>query len=335
MAAIYKNIVCENRNKLENVIPLDTPYSIAIDPSNVCNFKCKFCAIQSKEEKVFFKKQLMDLDLYKKIIDDLKKLPNKLKVLRINGQGEPLLNPFICEMIQYAKENNVADNIEMITNGSRLNSELSRKLIDTGIDRIRISIEALDAQGYWDIAETKIDFDGFINNIKYLHEISGNCEIYCKIVDAAVLQEEDRKRFFEIFGEICDRIFIDNVIPLWSDFAEVNDIVSATQKGIHGQLLKEVKVCPYSFYSLIINPDGDVTVCCADWKRKLVVGNLKEQSLKEIWNGKKLRNFWIDLLQGNKNQYEMCAKCVLPMYDCNDYIDDYAPIILERLESQQ
>ena len=51
MTAEYKNIVCTNRNKLEEVIPLDTPYSLAIDPSNVCNFKCEFCAIQSKEFK--------------------------------------------------------------------------------------------------------------------------------------------------------------------------------------------------------------------------------------------------------------------------------------------
>ena len=332
MAALYKNIVCENRSKLEEVIPLDGPYTVAIDPSNLCNFKCNFCAIQGKDEKLPFKKQLMPLELFKKIIDDLKAFPQQLKVLRINGQGEPLLNPHICEMIRYAKESDVADYIEMITNGSKLNPTLNRDLIDSGIDRIRISVEALDEAGYKDIAETKLDFKKFIDNIRDLHEISGECEIYCKIVDVAVPTENDKARFFELFGEICDRMFIDSVIPMWSDFEELNAVTTKIEKGVHGQQIKDVLVCPYSFYSLIINSDGEVTACCADWKRKLVLGDLNKESLQEIWQGDKLRTFWIQMLKGNKNRYEMCSKCLLPMYDCNDDIDEFTEMILERLE---
>lgn len=89
---------------------------------------------------------------------------------------------------------------------------------------------------------------------------------------------------------------------------------------------------PISFYNLIVNPDGEVTACCADWRRKLVLGDLKKQSFSEIWNGEILKRFWVDMLKGNKNTYEMCAKCVLPMYDCNDNIDEFAQQILERLE---
>lgn len=68
MKAINDNIVCKERNKLEEVIPLNTPYTVAIDPSNLCNFKCIFCAIQSKKEDLSFKKQIMDLKLFKKLL---------------------------------------------------------------------------------------------------------------------------------------------------------------------------------------------------------------------------------------------------------------------------
>ena len=331
MKAINDNIINRNRNKLEDVIPLSTPYTVAIDPSNLCNFKCNFCAIQSKSEKLNFKKQFMDKKLFFKIIDDLTEFPEQLKVLRINGQGEPLLNPDLPEMIQYAKDKHVAEFVEIITNGSRLNPELSKRLIDSGIDRIRISIEALDADGYYDIAGAKINFDNFVNNIKYLHDISGNCEIYCKIVDVAVPTDSDKQKFYNLFGDICDRIFIDNVIPLWSDFEEIKDNMVIGEKGVHGQKVQNVMVCPYSFYSLIVNSDGEVTACCADWKRKLVFGNLNNDKLTDIWRGEKLRNFWIEMLKGNKNSYEMCCKCTLPAFDCNDYIDDYADMILRRV----
>ena len=331
MKAINKNLVSEKRNKLEEVIPLTTPYTIAIDPSNLCNFKCNFCAIQSKNEKLNFKKQLMDKKLFFKVIDDLTEFPEELKVLRINGQGEPLLNPNLPEMIQYAKSKHVAELVEMITNGSRLNPELSERLINSGIDRIRISIEALDAEGYYSIAGAKINFDDFVNNIKYLHDISGNCEIYCKIVDVAVPTESAKRKFFDLFGDICDRIFIDNVIPLWSDFKEIKENMIIGERGMHGQKVQDVKVCPYPFYSLLVNSDGEVTVCCADWKRKLIVGDLKKQSLLEVWNGDRLRNFWIAMCKGKKNNFEMCQKCMLPMYDCNDFIDAQAEDILRNI----
>ncbi len=332
MKALNKNLVCTNRSRLEEVIPLETPYTVAIDPSNLCNFKCDFCAIQSKKGELPFCKQLMDKKLFMKIIDDLQEFPNKLKVLRINGQGEPLLNPDLPEMIRYAREKDVAEFIEIITNGSYLCPEINQKLIESGLDRIRISIEALDAEGYWNIAKTKIDFDAFRANIKDLHDRSGKCEIYCKIVDVAVPSEEEKNKFFELFGDICDRIFIDNVIPMWSDFEEMNQKVEIRKIGMHGQEIKDVKVCPFPFYSLIINSDGEVTVCCADWKRKLVVGDLKQETLKEVWNGEILWDFWISLLKGEKNNFEMCRKCLFPMYDCNDNIDDYVEQILLKMK---
>lgn len=262
MSAIRKNIVCEKRNKLEDVIPLNGPYTVAIDPSNLCNFS----AIQYKEEKLNFKKQFMSFELFKKIIDDLKAFPEKLKVLRINGQGEPLLNPDICDMIRYAKESHVADYIETITNGSRLNPSLNRKLIDSGIDRIRISVEALDREGYQKIAGVEMDFEEFLANIEDLHDISGQCEIYCKIVDVAVPTEELKNKFFELFGKICDRIFIDNVVPLWSDFDELNAVVG--KGGGYTGRRSRMLLCAHILFTVLLSTLMGMSLCVAQIGRE-------------------------------------------------------------------
>lgn len=333
MKAKRENIVNKERHRLEEVLPLEFPYSLAIDPCNLCNFECKFCAMQSSKEKNSYKKQFMELEVFEKIIDDLSEFSEKLKVLRISGQGEPLLNPAITKMISYAKKKQIADYIEIVTNGSRLNSQLNSELVKTGVDRIRISIEEITEEGYLEMANYKIDFKEFVANIKDLHDKSGDqCEIYIKIVDAAVNTEHKKKLFYDIFENICDKIWIEHVIPLWSDYDELNKNFDIRDVGVCGQKIQAVNVCPYSFYNLVINPDGEVTACCADWKRKLVLGDLRKQSFREVWNGEILKNFWIDMLKGNKNKYEMCAKCVLPMYDCNDNIDEFAGVILARLE---
>lgn len=335
MNAKYQNLVNHNRNKLEEVIPLSTPYSIAIDPSNLCNFKCNFCAIQTSNKFVKYKKQIMSIELFKKIIDDISNFPEKLKVLRISGQGEPLINQNISEMITYAKQKDVAEYIEIVTNGSLLSSQLNRRLIESGLDRIRISIEAVDEEGYKEITGVKINLNKFLENIKDLYENKGNCEIYIKIVDISVKSEKDKMKFYELFGNICDKIFIDNVIPLWSDFEEmkVDKSLLENDKGVHGQTIQQVKICPYIFYNFIINPDGQITACCADWKRKLILGDASKTSVIDIWNGDVLRNFWVDMLKGNKDKYEMCSKCVLPSVDCNDNIDNYADDILKNIQN--
>ncbi len=333
MKAIYKNIVNEKRHVLQDVIPLATPYMLAVDPCNLCNFRCKFCAMQFTRERQNYIKQMMSYTLFCKIINDIKEFPDKLKVLRINGQGEPLLNPDFCKMVRYAKEAKVADWIETITNGSCLNAKLNQNLADSGINRIRISIEAISQKRYEDIANTNINFDKFIDNIRDLYErCRGKAEIYIKTVDIAVPTEKDKNKFFKIFGDICDRIFIDHIIPLWSDFNELNDYFELQKNvGTHGQTVKQVIICPFPFYSLVINADGDVTACCADWKRKLIFGNLTTTSLKQVWNSDLLHKFWIDLASKKKNDYEMCKKCLLPTFDCNDNIDDYGTKILKHL----
>lgn len=224
MKAKMENLVNKNRTRLEEVIPLRMPYSIALDPCNLCNFKCTFCAMHATKNHQNYNKQILEFDIYKKIINDLVDMGRTLKILRLNGQGEPLLNRNFCKMVKYAKEQHVADFIETITNGSRLTPQLNEELVDSGIDRIRISIEALDEEGYYDIAKVKINFDMFVDNIRDLFEKSrGKCEIYIKIVDAALDEIKGKQKFYDIFGDICDRIFVDRVIPLWSDFEIINE----------------------------------------------------------------------------------------------------------------
>ena len=130
MSATIGNIINENRNDLSKVLPLETPYAVAIDPCNACNFHCNFCAAQSDESHSILKRCIMDFTLYKKIIDDLCNMSERLKILRLNGNGEPLLNSNFCEMVKYAKNKNVANYIETITNGSKLTHKLNMDLAD-------------------------------------------------------------------------------------------------------------------------------------------------------------------------------------------------------------
>lgn len=335
MKAKKQNLVNKDRHRLEEVLPLRTPYALFIDPCSLCNFRCKFCAMQAADVELPFKKQLMPMELYRKVIDDAAAFPDRLKMLRLAQYGEPLLHPEFPEMVRYAKQKGIAEFIETVTNGSKLNPQLNEQLIESGLDRIRISIEEISGEGYRQMSGVNIDFDQLLFNIKDLYERSvragGTCEVYVKTVDAAVGTKEKEETFYRLFGDICHKIWIDHIVPVWAGWDEIGNQFELQQAGVHGQIPREAKVCPFPFYSPSIAPDGIVTVCCSDWQRKLVIGDLKQQSLSDVWSGEPLRTFWIDMLSGNRNKYEMCARCQYLKYNSTDNIDAYAEDILKRM----
>jgi len=72
-------------------------------------------------------KTAMDFNLYKKCIDGLSKFPNKVKMIRFAGTGEPLLHKDIAKMVEYAVKMNVAEAVDIVTNGLLLEPDLSDK----------------------------------------------------------------------------------------------------------------------------------------------------------------------------------------------------------------
>ena len=200
------------------------------------------------------------------------------------------------------------------------------------MNRLRISIEAPDKEGYMDIANINIDWENFLSNLTYLYEHKGEMEIYIKTVDAAVPTKEKRQKFYDIFENICDKIFIEQVIPMCADYDKIyEDFHIEKEKGLRGSQVQDVNICTLPFYSCVINPDGEVTPCCSDWKRDILLGNVKDVPFYEVWNGEKYKKFLKGMLEnGRKKNHFTCAKCEYPCYDMVDNIDPYVDKIKEK-----
>src|SRR4030043_1495730 len=119
---IKPRIELENRTKLEEVIPLEVPFVVFLDPADICNFQCKFCPTGNRALIKNIKRNsgLMDFELYKKIIADLCEFEKPIKVLRLYKDGEPLLNPRFADMVHYAKKSGCTLQVDTTTNGSLL-----------------------------------------------------------------------------------------------------------------------------------------------------------------------------------------------------------------------
>lgn len=316
-AEIKPRINLEGRTKLETVIPLSTPYLVFLDPSDLCNQSCSFCPTGNKELLKGInsrKPQLMDFGLYCKIIDSLCDMPEPIKTLRMYADGEPLLNPKFPDMVKYAKETGRFGQVDTTTNGSLLRPSLNEKIIESGIDKIFISVPI----GYT---------PAYVKNVKHLYENKKQCELRVKIVGDE-MKESEKVKFMYDFGDISDRIFIEHISPCWPEYhvENVNQEV-----GIYGQPIDEVQVCPYIFYSLKINSDGSVSVCFLDYQHKAILGNLDNQSFKSIWNGNHLRDYRMLHLQKRRSVMPMCSECGQLSHGAPDRIDEYAEELLRRI----
>lgn len=334
-AKIEPRINLNDRTPLETVIPLKTPFVIFVDPSSGCNFKCTYCPTGHldliKDTGRF--QGILKLDLFKKIIDDISEFEENIKVLRLYKDGEPFLNKNLHLMTKYAKDSGKIDYIDTTTNAALMTPEKLEPVLEAGMDKINISIDGMDNEKYLEFVKTKVNFQKIIDNVKWLYENKGNTEVVVKI-PGDILSEEDKKNFYETFGNIADRIFIENFAPCWPEFDVEKHTGIKITEGIYQNKIQDTDTCPYIFYSYSVNSDGHVSSCFLDWQRKLVIGDVRKESMKEIWNSKKMNQLRLLHLNGNRKKCSTCGSCGQLTHCLPDNIDRHVIKIRENFLNQ-
>jgi radical SAM protein with 4Fe4S-binding SPASM domain len=323
------------RVRLETVIPLETPYLLQLGIASVCNFRCKYCPCSNSAmlKKNNVQKGIMDFELYKKIIDDLDQFPQRIKILRLLKEGEPLLNKNFANMVRYAKKNQPLVKVDTTTNASLLTPELSDDIIDAGLDKICISLQGLNSDVYKRISGVELNFEKLLENVMYFCKHRKNCKVYVKVPDIGV-NENEKKHFFQLFDSYADEMFVEHIVPVWPDF-DISEVKTDDGIGYYGEPVfpDDIKTCPLLFYTLNVNFNGAIDLCPADWLHKTSLGNVQEESLYGIWNSREYNELRRLHLRGQRVLHPLCGKCTTLEY-CNvDNIDAYAPELLERMET--
>lgn len=322
------------RTDLSKSVPLDTPFVVFLDPCGACNFKCKFCPCNNSTFMQEERHQIMSMELFHKILDDMEQFPSQIKVINLYGFGEPLLHPQYAQLVKEIKERNLCREIRCTTNGKLLSKEMNRALVDTGIDMVRISIEALTEKDYKDICAVDINFNQLVENIKDLYEISRgtNTKVSVKILNVALPDDQAAEQFYDIFEPISDYSYIQDTTQAWSEF-EAYVPENNYEAGNIGDMKDEDKICSFALTNMAIHSNGSVGVCPQDWKFATEYGNVKERSLVELWNSKKLQNFRLAHLRGNRKKIPYCKDCDVCV--SNDDIRACAQQIIQRIEGEE
>lgn len=288
---------------LASLIPLPAPMAVFLEFTNRCNFRCSFCpeSLPDYAEKAGGIHKL-SWELFRKICNDLKQMQG-IKVLRFYGLGETFLHPNAVEMITEACSLNLAERTEMTSNGSMLNARTSIDLIHSGLDCLHVSAYGTTAAEMKEFTRSPIYPEQILSNLDYFMHLRGK-RTKPRLIVKITTEPEKVDRFAYAFRVVCDEL---DIKPMhnWTGQEQLTSIGRLHQKA----------VCPSPFYIMKINSDGIVTCCATDWKRDTAVGNVAEESLSDIWNGQRMKEFRLMHLNHRRCDNAACANC--------DFIDSF------------
>lgn len=303
----------DDRVCLADVIPLSTPFTLNVFPSNICNFRCSYCAqslgTDYLSQNYQLKRELMSFDVLEKIVNQSKSFDRPYKLVSFMGHGEPLCNRELPRMIRLIKQAEIAERVDVITNASLLTHSYSEALIASGLDVLRVSLQGISSDSYLQTCGVKLSFEDLLSELDFFYQIRGACKLYVKTMDVT-LPKGESEQFFQLFSERSDRMYIDKVKPVYAGVSyskEAQDL-STDRYG-----LPHIKrmVCPQPFYMLSVWPNGDATPCDALYQG-CPLGNIKHTTLKEMWDSKRLREFQRAQLEHKRNRLDKCSLCCAP-----------------------
>jgi radical SAM protein with 4Fe4S-binding SPASM domain len=319
MAAVEKySRLKAARISLRHAIPLPKPFTVLFEPASVCNFKCVCCFHNEPDIWAYLPKGLMKFDDFRKIADDLAAWEgDRLKVIRVIGFGEPLLNPHTPRMVKYLKNLDVADRIEITTNASLLRPALSQQLIESGLDYLRCSIYSVDQKRHEALTQNGISIEKIKSNIEVLKELRGSAGaakpfIYVKMIESR--DQFENALFLKEYSDIADEAALEKPHQ-WLSNSDASG--------------KMRRVCPQPFKMLSIHFDGSVILCDPDWKGNTTVGNALSEKISSIWGGAKMRDFWRMQIENRRHENKSCRNCsfIVDEYAIDD-LDGVSPEVL-------
>lgn len=325
----YTELKATDRHNLRDVLPLRKPFTVLVEPSSLCNFRCVQCFQSMKTDSYFSRNRMhMPLARFQRVIEQLREWEGpRLKVLKLSLYGEPLLNPVFCEMLRIAKEAKIAERIETTTNASLLSRAIAEALVQHQLDYARVSIYATDQEQHKATTASSMDIRTIHENLRGVQEVkrqtrSAKPFISCKMLDA---YSEENERFLRMYQDVADEAFIEKPHS-WIKIPGADFICNYYKEG-GGAVRSDLAAgstrrvaCPMAFTTMAIRSNGDVSPCCVDFIGGTNLGNIDDRSLKTLWHSDEWYAFMKMQLENRKHENSSCARC--DFYSSNYYIKD-------------
>jgi radical SAM protein with 4Fe4S-binding SPASM domain len=296
------------------------PIWTILEPTNRCNLNCPSCLTGSGSRNDAG--GYIDLEKYKKVVDEI--APYGMGVL-LYFRGEPLIHPQFNDLVRYAKSKGL-----IVRTGSNVHSldtaEKAQKLVESGLDWIRISLDGITQETYTkyrkngDIDKVKNAIKMIADKKREMHSQMPQILVQFLLFKHTVPQIDQARKLAFSLG--ADHFFLKTVMVTSDRQAEellpVEDEYRRYEKTPDGGFVLKGGLhnrCKRLWTYFTVDCSGAVVPCCFDGNKTFLVGNVFESGLKLLWKSKKLTDFRASVLK-NRKSIDICKNCTegIPLY---------------------
>lgn len=305
--ADYRKRYSDNIKRLDLDKKTNFPNTVILELVNRCDLECVMCyqGFRNDAKKVTLEDNLLD-----KIFYEFKK--NKLNSLMLSF-SEPLLYKNIGNILKRAQEAEIMD-IFLFTNGNLLNKKNAEILLNSALTRLFVSIDGATKETYDKVRipvgksrlkQNRLEMleKNILNFIKLRNEKNKQLPLVRTSFLALDENKQEIDAFIKKWKPIVDHVDIQkHVVP----FFELDEMKKLEENAKED---KEKKYsCNEPWGQVSIYSDGTVAPCCATFGRNKIIGNIKDQTLQEIWTGKEMEQIR-DGFRNNKPDL-VCKTCL-------------------------
>ena len=288
------------------------PAVLQVQTINRCNGKCGMCPYPYTVH--LQPREVMDDALYSKIVEECAAEDDFHEFVPM-VQNEPLLDVRLEDRIaEFKRKAKPHQSVEIVTNGTGLTPGRFERLVQSGLDTITISLSAFTQATF----EKLIDGLSWSQIIKNLEAIArspsrANVNIFLRYVRQHGNEREFRpfKKYWEGRGLNVANYEVNNRSGTLQEYERRQPVKSTlfrrARKSMGRQLFK--RACPHAFGIMHILANGDVPLCANDWHNRHLLGNVREQSIREIYNSPRMNEFRVLMEQGRFDEIEACRDC--------------------------
>ena len=286
----YRYEIFPQRLKLD-----DFPPCLQIEPASICNYRCLFCY---QVDEGFTKKSngmmgMMTLDLFKQIIDQAE---GRCEAVTLASRGEPLICPDIEPMLRYAGGKFLG--LKLNTNAWFLDERLSHAILEAEVNMVVFSADSASEPSYSKL-RVNGQLDRVYNNIKRFREIQERHYPQSRVLTRGAgvkFSGADELQLMENFwGKLVDQVAFVKYNPWENSYGQpVNDVKEA---------------CSDLWRRMFVWWDGKINPCDVDYKSYLCIGNIKSDTLSNLWKSSKYMSLREDHLAKNRLGCEPCSRC--------------------------
>lgn len=275
------------------------PPIFSIEPTNVCNLACPMCPNSRQTSGSL---GYMQWSLFTKVLDEI---GPHAKVVMLYSLGEPLLHPRIVQMVEYCKKVSRAK-IIISTNAIFLDESMARALLASGLDEIKLCLDANSSKTYHQMRPGG-NFAMVAKNVQCFLELKGNnSKPYCVVqfIRTKINSHETEEFTQRWEGYDCEPRIV--WLNTWAN--QIPGLARLSDDLCPNRFQKRLP-CAELWLKMVINWQGKVPICCHDWSRSYVGGDVSKDTVAQIWNGPALQRFRSLHSKSKFEKIGICAPC--------------------------